>query len=73
MPRGFEIDYNFNFSINENTNSLSITGEHDAFPSYVISSNGNLIYDYQQDGLLDLLGSGDDVTVNINVNLGSCE
>jgi hypothetical protein len=54
------INYNFRVGYNPNTQSATVIGTHDGFPSYIVTVNGTQILNFQQTGgVLNLAGSGD--------------
>lgn len=58
------IDYDLDITINHDTSEVTVEGSHDGFPSYTVEVDGEVVYDHQQECLLDLFGDGDDVDVN---------
>jgi hypothetical protein len=58
----FMIDYDFTVTYDRASGYSSVYGTHDGFPSYVLSVDGQVIYNYQQGFIGQLLGCCD-VTV----------
>jgi hypothetical protein len=55
----FMIDYDFRLTHNRTYATFSLGGTHDGYPSYVVSVNGVVIYDFPQGFIGELAGSGD--------------
>jgi hypothetical protein len=53
------INYDVQIYYNSTTGTVSLRGTHDGYPSYEIYQGGTKIYDYQQQNLIQLAGSGD--------------
>ena len=53
------INYSFQISIDRKTGNITLSGEHDGYPSYTVSVDGKQIYDHQQGKLYQLFGEVD--------------
>lgn len=55
----FMIDYDFLVTYDRASGLSKVSGTHDGYPSHVVSVDGQVIYDYQQEFIGQLLGCCD--------------
>ncbi|MFN2622854.1 MAG: RHS repeat-associated core domain-containing protein, partial [Chthoniobacterales bacterium] len=67
LPEATAIDYRFRISSDLLSNSATLTGMHDAYPSYSVTLNGHSFYDFQETYITTLLPPMD---VSVNVESG---
>ncbi len=57
------INYDFSIDYNPIADEGLLTGSHDGFPSYIVQRNSEVICDFQQGVIFELIGDSD-VEVN---------
>jgi RHS repeat-associated protein len=55
----FWINYDLDLRFDPRSGSWSVTGTHDGYPSYVVTADGVVVYEYQQGSIGELLGCCD--------------
>ena len=53
------INYDLDLRFDRRSGTWSVSGSHDGYPSYVVTADGVVIYDYQQGFIGELLGCCD--------------
>lgn len=62
------IDYKFDIMVIQSAKEIIFSGSHDGYPSYNISVNGAMVYDYVQGWIGQLLGTSDVIVARKTVS-----